>query len=104
MAALILHYCVQTFSSCGKWELLSSGSVWASHCSGFSCGPWALGPTDLVAGWYAESSWTRDQTYVPCTGRQILNHWTTREVYIQLLCQRKAFNRFLLKYSKCSAK
>ena len=22
------------------------------------------------------SSWTRDQTHVPCIGRQILNHWT----------------------------
>ena len=27
-----------------------------------------------------ESSWTRDQTQVPCIGRWILNHWTTREV------------------------
>ena len=26
------------------------------------------------------SSQTRDQTCVPCIGRQILNHWTTREV------------------------
>jgi len=26
------------------------------------------------------SSWTRDGTSVPCTGRQIINHWTTREV------------------------
>ena len=25
------------------------------------------------------SSWTRDQTHVPCIGKQILNHWTTRE-------------------------
>ena len=24
--------------------------------------------------------WTMDQTQVPCIGRQILNHWTTREV------------------------
>ena len=24
--------------------------------------------------------WTRDQTRVPCIGRQILNHWTTRKV------------------------
>ena len=23
---------------------------------------------------------TRDQTYIPCIGRQILNHWTTRKV------------------------
>ena len=26
------------------------------------------------------SSLTREQTLVPCIGRQILNHWTTREV------------------------
>ena len=25
------------------------------------------------------SSWTRDQTCVPCTERQILKHWTTKE-------------------------
>ena len=31
------------------------------------------------------SSWTRDQTRVPCTGRWILNHWTTREVPISPL-------------------
>ena len=33
----------------------------------------------LVASWHVGSSWTRDHTYVPCTGRQIINHWTTRE-------------------------
>ena len=26
------------------------------------------------------SSWTRDQTCVPCIGRRILNHWAAREV------------------------
>ena len=26
------------------------------------------------------SSLTRDQTHTPCIERQILNHWTTREV------------------------
>ena len=25
------------------------------------------------------SSWTKDQTRVPCIGRQILNHWMTRK-------------------------
>jgi len=33
------------------------------------------------------SSWTRDQTCVPCIERQILNYWTTREV------PRKAFSK-----------
>ena len=26
------------------------------------------------------SSWTREETHVFCVGRQILNHWTTRDV------------------------
>ena len=33
------------------------------------------------------SYWTRDQTCVLCIERQILNHWTTREVL------RKAFSK-----------
>ena len=37
---------------------------------------WCMG---LVAPWHVESSQTRDQTYVFCTGRQIANHWTTRK-------------------------
>ena len=31
-----------------------------------------------VALWHVEFSWTRDQTHVPCLGRQILYHWITR--------------------------
>ena len=34
----------------------------------------------LVAPRHMVSSQTRDQTCVPCTGRWILYHWTTREV------------------------
>ena len=34
----------------------------------------------LAALRHVGSSWTRDQIGVPCTGRWILNHWTTREV------------------------
>ena len=34
--------------------------------------------------------WVRDQTCVPCIGRQIHNHWTTSEVpgavFLLLLC------------------
>ena len=80
----------------------------ASHFSGFSCcGAQALGTrasvvvvrglqwlwlegfraqaqwlwrTGLVALRHVGSSWTRDQTHVPCIGRQILNHCPTREV------------------------
>ena len=34
----------------------------------------------LVALWHVESPRTRDQTHVLCIGRQVLYHWTTREV------------------------
>ena len=47
MAALGLCCCAWAFSSCGKWGLLSSCDVLASHCSGFSyCRAQAL---ELVA-------------------------------------------------------
>ena len=35
---------------------------------------------ELSCPWHVESSWTRDRTHVPCIGRWILNHCTTREV------------------------
>ena len=37
--------------------------------------------TGLVALRHVESSQTRDQACVPCFGRQVLDHWTTKEVY-----------------------
>ena len=36
----------------------------------------------LAAPWHAKSPLTRGQTYVPCNGRQILNHWTSRETLV----------------------
>ena len=38
---------------------------------------WCMG---FVAPRHVGSSWTRNQTHVPCIGRQILNHQTTRAV------------------------
>ena len=41
----------------------------------------------LVALQHVKSSQTRVQTQVLCTGRQILNHWTTREIHaVVLIC------------------
>ena len=40
-----------------------------------SCSMWAQ-----LLGMWNLTSLTRDQTQVTCIGRQILNHWTTREV------------------------
>ena len=48
----------------------------------------------LAAQWQSESSQTRDQTRVPCIGRWILNHWTTREVRIwQIAGQHTLFQK-----------
>ena len=45
-------------------------------------GTWAysLRHMSLVVMRHVESSWTRDWTRVPCIGRQILNHRTSKEV------------------------
>ena len=48
---------------------------------GLSCGRWALLPHSM----WDLSSQTRDQTSLPCTGRWIFNHWTTREVLIIII-------------------
>ena len=62
LAVLGLHCGMQASSCCGAWTCLVVAS-------GLSC-PKARGI--LVSP-------TRDQTYVLCIGRWILNHWTTRE-------------------------
>ena len=33
------------------------------------------------------STMTRNQTYIPCIGRRILNHWTTRKSLSQFFCK-----------------
>ena len=92
--------CAGTSSRCGEWGLLSRCSAQASHCGSVSyCGAWTLGtrvpqvwfvgfrgwaqqfwPIGFIPIWHVESSWIRDQTCVPCIGRQILIHYTTREI------------------------
>ena len=41
---------------------------------------WYMGLVVLPPPPQVESSQTKDQTHVPCTGRWILNHWETRDV------------------------
>ena len=60
--------------------------------SGFSCcGAWALGHTSSIVVAPELScpmcmpSLTKDGTHVPCIGRQILNHWTMREILLEPL-------------------
>ena len=77
LAALGFHLCLGAFSGCG---------VGASHCSGLaehrlqSARASVLQCSCLVAQRHVRSSWTREWTRTPCTGKQILNHWTTRGV------------------------
>ena len=81
---------MQIFSSCGRQGLLfvavhrlliAVASLVAEHRL------WVrelqqLWHTGLVALWHVESSWIRDRTHVPCTGRWILIHCATREVHL----------------------
>ena len=52
---------------------------------------WSFWPRGM---WHL-SSLTRDQTHNPCTGRQSLNHWTTREVPVGLCFYCTSFSVFL---------
>ena len=64
-------------------ELGNTEQLWAGAtlCYGAEApGMWAqeLWHMGLVAQWHMGSSWTRVRTLVPCIGKTILNHWTTR--------------------------
>ena len=64
--------------SCRTWYLLlrhMGFSLVVVHGLS-SCGV----PAQLPCNMWDLSSLTRDRTRIPCIGRQILNHWTTREV------------------------
>ena len=87
VAVLGPHCSVWAFSSCHEWELLSSCGAQTFHylhlLQSVDCRAHRLQllrHSGLVALRHVESSWTKDRTYVLCTGRWILNHWTTREV------------------------
>ena len=106
LAVLGLCCCAWAFSSCGEQGLLFVAvcgllivvaSLIAEHrlqahglqqlwLTGFRAQAQQLWLSGLVAPWHVGSSRTRDRTCVPCIGRQILNHCTTREaLYCPLL-------------------
>ena len=90
MAVLGLRFCARAFSSCGKWgplfmavrgPLTVAASLVAEHrlqtCRLSNCGSRA----QLLRGmWDLPRPGLR--THVPCIGRQILNHCTTREAQL----------------------
>ena len=101
LAALGLRCCAWALLGCSKRVLQSSCAAQASRWGDFSCcRAWALGlpQLSLVAPQQEESSWSRDQTCVPCTGRLILNGWTTTKV--PRFCFKKIFFHL---FSLCSS-
>ena len=101
LAAQGLWCCARTFSSVtvrlvwlsleqgllccsvrASWWFLLSWSTGFKSSEFSSCSSWAqyLWHTDLVAPLHVESSQKRDRTPVPCIGKQILIHCTTREI------------------------
>ena len=131
LAVLGLRCWARAFSSCGEWGLLFVAvrglliavaslcfrapalGTWASVVVTHglsSCGSQALEHrlsngwlTGLVAPRHVGSSWTRAQTRVPCTGRQIHNHCTTREAQCLFLIRTTArqYKRPMRKYGEC---
>ena len=65
------------FSSCGMQAQL----LWLMGSRVQAQQLWCTG---LVAPQHVGSSWTRARTRVPCIGRRILNHCTTREALLKL--------------------
>ena len=64
--------CVWTFFSCSPWAAFSLQWLFLLQSTGSVVA--ALRP-------HGRCPRTRDQTHIPCIGRRIPNHWTTKEVY-----------------------
>ena len=77
--------------------VVASGGYSSLRCAGFSL--WwllLLQSTGLVAPRHVGSAQTRARTRVPCIGRRILNHCTTREVPKNTLLN--VFLKYIHKY------
>ena len=71
-------FSLSSVSCCGAQTL----STWAPVVAACRCS--SYGARALATLQYFESSLTRDQTCVPCIGRQILIHCATREVLVTI--------------------
>ena len=69
---LVLHSALRAFCAVSG----DSSSLW---CMDFSL-RWVLLLQSTSCPRHVESSWTKDQTHVPCISRQILIRCTTREI------------------------
>ena len=74
--------CRQAFSSCESrgCSLVAVQWLLLPWSTGSGTGLRWLWRVASVAVEHVDSSQTREGTWVPCIGRQILNHWTTGEV------------------------
>ena len=74
LAVVSLRCCMLAFSSCGKWGLVSSRGVQASHCGGFSgFRAWILGaraPVVAAHGLSSCGSWALEHRLNNC-GTQV---------------------------------
>ena len=70
------------FSSCGTW----AQKLWLTGSRAQAQKLWCMG---LDAPWHVGSSWTRNRTHIPCTGRWILNHCATREALSVYFCKKR---------------
>ena len=80
LAMLGLCFGVQAFSSCSLQGLLLLWRTGSRAGRLSSCPVRAYGMWNVEHGMWNLSSLTKDWAGVPCIGRWILNHWTTREV------------------------
>ena len=95
LTTLDLHCCVDFLGVVsGDYSLVAGWSyslwcllLWWNKGSSVS----ELSSCDSWAELHVVSSQTEDQTHAPCIGRQIINHWTTREVSGSLWIQRKTW-------------
>ena len=98
---VFIYLLQQVFTAAGRLSLFS---VSRDHSLVVACAfslqwlllLWSIG---LVAPRLLQSSWTRDQTHVPCIGRQIFNHWISREVFLLIFqsgCYQNCFQLFLI--------
>ena len=92
----VLSLCCHMWASsgCGQWGYSPAVVLGASFCSGFSCyraqslgdmGFSSCGSCSVIVGHglscsqHVSSFPTRNQTFVPYSGKWMFNHWTTRE-------------------------
>lgn len=89
LIVLGLPCCSLAFSGYGKWGLLSSGGVCASHHGDFSCYTAQaleyMGSVDVVDELSSSETCgsfpNQESNQVPCSGRQFPKCWSTGEVH-----------------------